>query len=101
MAGKWVESLLQQISQGLDSLDQNADYSFIPDDRRYKVEANRQNGEVNVTIARGDFFTDRTPVIGHFGRAQLQQIGTLIADAPARENRFREHETLFFSRANE
>src|SRR5205809_511536 len=79
MAGKWVESLLQQISQGLDSLDQNADYSFIPDDRRYKVEANRQNGEVDVTIARGDFFTDRTPVIGHFGRAQLQQIGTLIA----------------------
>jgi hypothetical protein len=100
IGGDWDE-LLKHVSKALGSLDQNRDYSFVSDDRRYKVEANRESGEVDVTVARSDFFTDRTPLVGHFGTAQLQQIQTLIAEAPAREGWFKEHEALFFTQASE
>jgi len=64
------------------------------------VQLNGDTGEVDVTFARSDFFTDRSPVIGHVGETQLRQINVLIAEVPVREMWFKNHESLFFNHAN-
>jgi hypothetical protein len=90
------DELFKHLSEALDSVEQNREYLFVPEDRRFKIEANRENREVDVTVARSDFFADRSPVVGHVGRTQLEQIGAMISETSSREKWFRAHETLFF-----
>ena len=88
----------KHISEALEAVEQNRQYMFVPEDHRYKVEANRHSGQVDVTVARSDFFTDRSSLIGHIGSAQFEQIHAMISEASDREEWFKGHETLFFQR---
>jgi hypothetical protein len=96
MGANWPE-MLQHVAAGLEALKHNADYDFVAEDRKYHVQLNRETKEVDVTFARSDFFTNRTPVVGHVGAAQLQEINALIAEVPAHQAWFQQHEDLFFT----
>jgi hypothetical protein len=96
MGGDWSQ-LLQHISEALQSLKKNDDYDFIADDRKYHIQANRETGQVDVTVALSDFFPDRTPIVGHVSGGQLQAINDLIDEVPAREKWFKHHEAWFFT----
>lgn len=99
IGGNWG-NLLQHVSEALHALNQRTDYDFVPDDRKYRILANRQTDQVDVTIALDDFFSDRTPVVGHVSADQLEAVNNLIAEVPAREKWFREHESWFFTAPN-
>jgi hypothetical protein len=95
MGGPW-SGLLEQVANGLAALNRDEPYAFVAEDRKYRVEANRETKQVDVTIARSEFFNDRTPLIGHFGAAELEKINGLLGEVTNREAWFKEHESLFF-----
>jgi hypothetical protein len=95
MGGRW-SGLLEQVANGLAALNRGEPYAFMAEDRKYRLEANRETNQVDVIFARSEFFPNRTPVIGHIGAAELQKINGLLGEVANREAWFREHEALFF-----
>ncbi len=94
----WGAALLPEAERALEALERNQDYQFLADDRTFRLEANRQTRDVDVTIARRDFFTDRSPVVGRLTRERLDEIRALIAESEKQQAWFAEHEALFFAK---
>lgn len=100
MSGGWVKSLLQKVSLALDAAKDGRNFAFKSGEhegRSYTVKSNPATKEADLVLKPSNFFKDRTPIKGHFGVEQLEEIRRLIEEYDVRRKWFEDNENLFFT----